>query len=560
MEHDDEFETIYRLGIPIEEGRYPGLAPSRRREHGILVERDVPVVMRDGVVLRVDVFRPQDSTDLPVILTYSPYGKHARKGFHMLRTPDGAAAEISDPGTIERELSHYTVWEGPDPLYWAQRGFAVVNADARGSWGSEGSLTFHSREEADDGYDLVEWAGGQAWSNGRVGMTGVSYLAWSQWNVASTRPPHLAAINPWEGYSDPYRDMAMHGGIRETKFRSWWIETTAYSKNRVEDVVAMAGLHPTIDGYWRSRTPDLSKIDVPLYAVIDWGDHGIHTRGTIEGFKQAASRDKWLEVHGQLKWPYYYRQQSLERLEQFFTTYLKDEPGGTLDWPRVRIEVRESFLVGESRDETSWPIEGTRFTPLYLRADSTLSRDLGDPGPVWYDSENRGDFAEFTLTFDEDTEVTGNMSLQLWIESETDEADLFVVIEKFDREGKRVHFPFQSQFKNGPVALGWLRASHRELDEGRSTPEQPWHTHTRVLPLTPSEPTLVDVEIWPSSTLFRAGEALVLRVKGSEHYTYPGLPVFIDHAHPNNSGRHTIHTGGDHPSRLLIPVIPAPPR
>lgn len=557
---NDSFEMLYRLPIPPEEGKYPGLAPSRRVEHGLIVERDVAVPMRDGVVLRVDVFRPEGQSDLPVLFTYSPYGKHARKGFHMLYPQAGQEDHgFVDPGTTDVSVSHYTVWEGPDPLYWCRQGFAVVNADSRGSWGSEGSLTFHSPQEAADGYDIIEWAAGRPWSNGRVGMTGVSYLAWSQWNVAATRPPHLFAINPWEGYSDPYRDIAMQGGIRETRFRGWWIESTAYSRNRVEDVVELCRQHPHFDAYWKARTPDLSKIEVPLYAVVDWGDHGIHTRGTIEGFKQAGSREKWLEVHGRMKWPYYYRPESLARQLEFFTTFLKEAPGATLSWPRVNIEVRESHFVGEVRAENTWPLEGTVSTPLFLDAAAgALVKDLPAASSLSYDSEDPRDFVEFSVVFDEDTEVTGAMSLQLWVESETEEADLFVAVEKFDRDGVRVPFPFQSMFHDGPVALGWLRASHRDLDAERSTPQQPWHTHARSVPLEPGRPTLVDIEIWPSSTLFRAGERLAVRVKGSDYYTYPGVPAVIHHQEPHNTGRHTVHTGGDHPSRLLLPVIDRP--
>jgi len=557
MPNGDTFDLLYRLPIPPEEGKYPGLSQSRRVEHGLVVERDVPVQMRDSVVLRVDVFRPEGQSDLPVLFTYSPYGKHARKGFHMLYPQQGQDdLGFVDPGTANVVVSHYTAWEGPDPLYWCSQGFAVVNADARGSWGSEGSLTFHSPQEANDGYDIVEWAAGQSWSNGRVGMTGVSYLAWSQWSVAATHPPHLFAINPWEGYSDPYRDISMQGGIRETRFRGWWIESTAYSRNRVEDVVEMCKQHPHFDAYWQARTPDLSKIEVPLYAVVDWGDHGIHTRGTIEGFKQASSHDKWLEVHGRMKWPYYYRPESLARQLEFFTTFLKNPKGVTLTWPRLNIEVRESHFVGEVRGESAWPLEATVLTPLYLDAASKALRQEVPPATtVKYDSEDTDDFAEFAISFDEDTELTGNMSLQLWVESETNEADLFVAIEKFGLDNERVTFPLQSMFHDGPVALGWLRASHRELDEERSTPQQPWHTHARSLPLEPGRPTLVDIEIWPSSTLFRAGERLAARVKGSEFYTYPGVPAVIHHQEPQNVGRHTIHTGGEHASRLLVPRI-----
>lgn len=549
-------EVIFRLGIPPEEGRYPGFGHSTRVEHGLVVERDVEVRMRDGVRLYVDVIRPVGKVNLPVILTYSPYGKHARKNLDMFDPGKVAGGTVVDPGMKTGMVSHYTVWEGPDPVFWCEHGFAVVNADARGAWACEGTLTFNSTVEGLDGYDLVEWAAGQPWSNGRVGMSGVSYLAWSQWNVAATQPPHLCAINPWEGYSDPYRDRRMHGGMRETKFTAWWIESTAYSRSRVEDVVANSKVHPLIDGYWGDRIPDLSKIKVPLYAVVDWGDHGIHTRGTIEGFKQASSREKWLEVHGRLKWPYFYRQESLERQLRFFDHFLRNPSSDLSDWTRVNIEVRESYLVGAVRNEDSWPIERTKYSKLFLEGEQHVlsTEQFSNESEVRYDSSDGR--AVFDYTFEVDTELTGNMALKLWMESpDADDIDVFVVVDKLDTRGERVGFPFQSMYSDGPVALGWLRASHRELDLERSTPWQPWHKHERELPIQTSEPTELDIEILPSSTLFKAGETLRLTIQGSEPFPYPEAPVAIVHEDTRNRGPHVIRTGGSTPSHLVIPVV-----
>ena len=542
----------YRLGIPLEEGKYPGHGYSRRFEHGLLIERDVPVTMRDGVRLYVDVFRPANQEGpLPVILSYSPYGKHGRKSVQMF----GHDTE-SNPAMDVGPLSHYTVWEGPDPLFWCEQGYVVVNADTRGSWGSEGTLTFYSPEEARDGYDVVEWCGAQTWSNGRVGMSGVSYLASSQWGVGSTKPPSLKAINPWEGASDPYRDRAMHGGMLETRFRPWWIESAGYSRTRVEDVYEMAVNHPLYDEYWESRAARLAEIDVPLYAVVGWGDHGIHTRGTIEGFKQAASEDKWLEVHGQFKWPYFYRPESLERQAAFFAAYLKD---GTEPFtrPRVTIEVRDQHRTGEVRGESDWPLPATEYQCAYLDANrGNLSFDAATATGIVAVEVELGS-AVFEMTFDRDTELTGNTALKLFVHTDdADDIDLFVGLEKLDRAGEKVGFAFQSIYSDGPVALGWLRASHRELDPERTTTAQPWHTHRRELPVPRGEVVEVEVEILPSSTLFRAGETLRLVVQGRELYPYPGDPVVIVHDQTRNVGSFHLHTGGDTPSHLVLPVIP----
>lgn len=524
----------------------------------MLVERDVEVRMRDGVRLYIDLFRPIGKTDLPVILTYSPYGKHARKSFEMFEPGTATGAGTVDPGMTSGMVSHYTVWEGPDPVFWCQNGFAVINADSRGSWGSEGTLTFRSRQEARDGYDLVEWASAQPWSNGRVGMAGVSYLAWSQWSVASMRPPHLCAINPWEGYSDPYRDRHMHGGIPETKFTRWWIESTAYSRARVEDVPACCEAHPLIDEYWEDRIPELEEIECPVYAVVDWGDHGIHTRGTIEGFKRAGASEKWLEVHGRFKWPYYYRDESLRRQLRYFDHFLRNPSSDLSDWPRVEIEVRERYMVGSVRSEKEWPIKRTQYRKLYFN---------GESGALCEDAPMRAstvDYApgdgslRFKHTFTEDTEITGHICVKLFLESPgADDADIFVWVDKRGITGERITFPFQSMFSDGPVALGWLRASHREVDPTRSTPWQPWHTHARELPLPSGGPAELDIEVWPSSTLFRAGESLELIVQGHEAFLYPEAPVVVVHEPTRNAGRHVISVGGTQASYVLVPVVPA---
>lgn len=540
----------YRLGIPLEEGNYPGDAYSRRKENGLIVERNVSVSMRDGVQLLVDVLRPANATRLPVILTYSPYGKHSRKSVDMFDQSKNA-----DPGMRSDQLSSYTVWEGPDPLVWCRAGFVVVNADSRGSWGSQGTLTFFSAQEGQDGYDLVEWCAGQPWSNGRVGMSGVSYLASSQWGVAATRPPSLKAINPWEGASDQYRDRSMHGGIQETRFRTWWLETTSYSRTRVEDVVEMASRHPFFDRYWEDRAPDLSKIEVPVYAVVGWGDQGIHTRGTIEGYKQASSADKWLEVHARLKWPYFYREESVRRQQEFFRAYLTED-GAAFDRPNVSIEVRERPERSETRVERSWPIDDLVATDLYLDVDSgALGPEIPKGAHGSYDSETGS--LVFDHRFEADTEITGSMALTLWVQTdEAEDIDLFVAIEKLDADGNRVPFSYQSMFADGPLALGWLRASHRELDPERSTETQPWHPHRRPLPVEHGVPVEVAVEILPSSTLFRAGETLRLVVQGREVYPFHEETVATEHQRTLNRGAHIVHSGGERASRLTVPVIP----
>jgi predicted acyl esterase len=164
----------------------------------------------------------------------------------------------------------------------------------------------------------------------------------------------------------------------------------------------------------------------------------------------------------------------------------------------------------------------------------------------------------FDYVFAADTELSGYMKLHLWVEAiGANDMDLFVGIQKLDSRGEIVPFVFYALLENGPVALGWLRASHRDLDPQLSTPEQPVHTHTREVPLQPGERVPVEIEIWPSSTLFRAGERLQVVVQGQD-VMREGLPnaPFARHEDTRNRGTHVIHTGGVFDSFLLVPVIP----
>jgi predicted acyl esterase len=543
-------EMIWMNGLDPATGAYPGLRTGVVvEEDGVLIERDVPVALRDGVTVYVDIFRPPTATDIPAILTLNPYGKHAPKGFHLF-----PGAEVP-----EDAISRHTVWEGPDPVYWVKHGYAVINADSRGSWMSEGDLVVLSEQEGEDGYDLVEWAAERPWCNGRVGMTGVSYLAVIQWRVAATRPPHLAAINPWEGWSDCYREYFFHGGIPETRFVKFTQWSCRCGTGRVEDLPAMHDAHLLLDDYNRSKSvPDLSVIDVPAYCVTDWGDHGLHTRGTIEAWRELSSEHKWLEVHGRKKWQYYYRPESLRRQQAFFDHFLKSADDEVEIWPPVRIEVRERYYEGVERAEREWPLARTAYRRYALNADdgSLVPEPPATEASVDYDPNAEDGRAVFDLRFTTRTEITGYAKLRLWVETdESDDIDLFVALQKLDRAGRQVFFPYWSMMNDGQVALGWLRASHRELDEERSTPWQPRLRHDRQLPLRPGEREAVEIEIWPSSTLFEAGEALRLVVQGRDLHRYDIGPAQA-HEQSVNRGRHRIHTGGVCDSHLLLPVIP----
>lgn len=544
---EDAFVMKFLQGVPPQEGGCPPPNPRVESVHGMIVEYDARVPMRDGIEIYADIFRPSGSEPVPAIVAWGPYGKHVPVGYDLF--PNHGI----EPGWVSRHAG----FEAPDPVYWTQHGYAVINVDPRGMWNSPGDATFYSDQEAEDAYDLIEWMAAQPWCSGKVGMSGVSYLAIIQWRVAGDHPPHLAAINPWEGVTDRYREMAYHGGIPEDRFGPMWrARRVPYSTGRVEDTVTMYSEHPLFDAYWESKTPDLSRVTVPAFVVASWSDQGLHTRGTLEGFRRINSEQKWLLVHGGKKWGFYYQPENVELLREFFDHFLRDKPTGVLQWPRVRFEVRERLLVGEQREADQWPLPNTEYVPLHLDARSgRLTEHAAEAeGEVAYVAEGT-EHAEFTHTFSTDSDLIGPMALRLWVQAEgSDDMDLFVGVQKLDEQGEVVPFSYFNALEDGPVALGWLRVSHRELDPERSTPGQPWHPHRREERLAPGEIAAVDIEIWPSATHFATGQTLRLIIQGSDIYTYPPQVVIAGHSQTRNAGRHIIHTGGRYDSRLLVPV------
>ena len=168
------------------------------------IDIDVPIPMQDGVVLRADVFRPVGEGRCPVIMSYGPYGKGLafQEGYKGNWTRMIAAY----PEIAEGTSNKYQNWELVDPEKWVPDGYACLRIDSRGAGRSPGALDVWSPREAQDMVECIAWAASQPWSNGKVGINGISYYAMNQWHVAGLRPPGLAAMAVWEGAADYYRD------------------------------------------------------------------------------------------------------------------------------------------------------------------------------------------------------------------------------------------------------------------------------------------------------------------------------------------------------------------
>jgi uncharacterized protein len=519
----------------------------------VVIDDDVPVTARDGIVLRTNVYRPPGAGPFPVLLCAHPYGKDNIPK----KKKRGQGYTVPFQYRVLRQPSHLrfsslTGWEAPDPAWWTAHGFAVVNCDLRGAGRSEGVGSLLSDQEAEDVYDLIEWAADQPWGTGVVGMIGVSYLAISQWKAAALRPPHLKAIVPWEGFTDAYRDLARPGGIRETGFIKMW--SRALKTARLKYSLGEENTNrPLRDEWWRALVPDLSRIEVPALICGSFSDNNLHTRGSVRGFEQINSPDRHLYTHRGGKWTTFYSESALSAQLAFLNRHLRG--GADAPLPRVRLEVREDRdRVVEVRDESSWPLESTDWTPLHLADAGLRISPPEQPGSITFDTRSGG--ARFGWTVSVDTEISGPISLRLFVEAHgSDDVDLFVGVEKW-RGTAFVPFEGSYGFGRDRITCGWMKASMRSLDATRSRPFEPVPTLDARRPLQPGRVVQVDIPLGPSATLFRAGEQLRLVVAG--RWLWPSNPLtgqFPAAYERGPRGKCTLHWGPDRDAQLLIPVI-----
>ena len=511
------------LGYPLPEGIS---VEGEWIKEGIIVEKDVPVPMRDGVKLAANVFRPDKGGKFPVIMSFTPYSKDL---YGWGKTW----------GVHHHRLSEATSFEAADPGFWVPHDYVMILIDNRGYGNSEGKRLGYRAGE--DQYDGIEWAGTQEWSNGNVGMTGISALGACQWYAAQLRPPHLKAIVPWEATT--MLPTARFGGILETGFYQRMPTFLPPIKPALGQA-APAAVPPTKLVF--------EDIIVPALICATWSDQELHTRGTLWAYKTISSEHKWLYTHGGRKWARYYGPEALFIQKEFFDCFLKGIDSRIMDTPRVRLEVRETLDKYTVRYENEWPIARTKYKELYLDAvTGTLNFDeVSQKGKISYDSTDGR--AVFDIKFDQETELTGHMKLKLWVSpEEVDDMDLFVTLKKLNADGNEVLFDSCHAPLRYPVALGWLRLSKRQLDKKKSTPWQPIQTLAVEEKVKPGEIIPAEIEVIASSTLFRKSETLRLVISGksqikSTRYVYEDI----------NKGKHSIYTGGECGSFLLIPVIP----
>jgi predicted acyl esterase len=568
---------------------------------GMQIDWDAPIDMDDGLVLRADVFRRVGSGRYPVILSYGPYAKG--QAFQEGYKGNWARLIKAAPEVLQGSSNKYQNWELVDPEKWVPDGYAVVRVDSRGAGRSPGFLDVWSPRETQDLYECIEWAGTQSWSNGKVGINGISYYAMNQWTVGALKPPHLAALCLWEGSSDYYRELCRHGGILSNFFKSWFgrqvlrvqhgvgerglkspvtgelaagpetLSEEELAKNRA-DCPGEAKRRRLYDDFYDSRTAKFEDIEAPMLSAGNWGGVGLHTRGNFEGWLRAGSKQKWLEVHGDTHFTHFYSNYGQALQKRFFGHFLKGEDTGWDKQPRVSLNIRhpgEKFVL---RGENEWPLARTQWTKYFLQPHGLGLATEALAGETTLRYETNGDGLTFsTPPLAKPIEITGPVAAKLWVSSDTADADLFLALRLFDPAANEVTF-IGSNDPRTPIGIGWLRASQRKLDPNKSLPYRPWHSHDEEWPLTPGQPVELDIEIWPTCIMVPPGYRLALTVRGKDYevngtdaalpnapYPMKGVGPFL-HIDPDDrpaaifGGKNTLHFAAGMQPYLLLPVIP----
>ncbi len=542
----------------------------------MLEEKNVTVTMRDGVQISVRIYRPDAPGKFPCLFAASPYQHHFN---------DVPAFPIF-------------LWRETGPIEWyVGHGYAYVHADVRGTGQSGGDYGFLDRHEQADYVELIAWIVAQPWCNGRVGGIGQSYYAFAQWLMATHNPPGLACIVPFDGLVDQYRCSNYHGGILCNYRPWWWIMMLANNQNRPAggrnrprsrtDLVGDIVDHTLNDEWWRERSAfeKLGDIRIPVLSIGHWGKMGLHLRGNILGYEELKSPKKLVVTGARSDIEAHHLFDQIEFHEKemlpFYDHYLKGIDNGFMDGNPVRLFVRGADVW---REEPEWPLPRAKYVPYYLGAapsgsvtsinDGSLStqKPEGDGGvtsysyPDWewrfgvvaFDPQGRPDPVRRVLTFttaplEADVEITGPIVFKLFAAS--DQIDTQFVVKIADQLPQDPAARARGeQPASANVSKGWLKASHREKDEKRSTPLRPFYTHTNPQPLEPGSVYEFDIEVMPISYLFKRGHRIRLELVNGDSQVTDG--VYNHPYHPSHVGTDTIHHSTAYPSQLLMPVIP----
>src|SRR3954469_1281308 len=513
---------------------------TRPAQYSTVTDKDVPIIMRDGTVLKANVTRPDAPGRFPVLITQTPYGK------------DGAVI-LALGGQADALV---------------QRGYVQVTVDVRGTGASGGSWDSFGPAEQRDGYDVVEWAAAQDFSDGNVGLDGPSYMGLNQLYTAALRPPHLKAIFPVVPMADGYRDITFSGGDVNVAFIPLWLGlvpgggltpvTPAFSGSPADVISSTSALAQHVGGalsftapprlgattggsiaydgpFWKTRSPleIVDRIKVPAFVV--GGHHDLFPRGEPLIYERLRSRGvptrllmgPWTHVNGstgaglprdgvpaltsiELRWFDRYlkgldtKVSSIPRVTQY--TYGDERYETQDDWPEPRLDPERWYLRGGGRVAPEAPSAGEApqsFVQHPVAGVCTMSTGqwtagLGEQLPCFTDDRPNALSGGATYTsdaLDHDVRLSGPIAARLWLTTTASDAAVTVRVDDVAPDGTSTG-----------MTTGWQTASLRATDPAKARVVrghllQPWHPFTRasVLPVTAGEATPVDVEVFPAN-------------------------------------------------------------
>jgi predicted acyl esterase len=540
--------------------------------YGIVVDKDVKIPLSNGLRLDCDVYRPDAPGKFPVILGVSPYSKL-----------DNARALL--PGAMTGERAHM---EAGDVNFYVRRGYVHILLNVRGTGQSDGLWDHMADELVADVVEALDWIAAQPWSSGSVATFGASYFAMLAKKLALRAPKALKTIFAPFGLLDSYRQLFYNGGILNKDFLVFWIPTVdnarlaydpvrelgaeayaarvralladeeigshpalAYALEHPQEgrnaFIAEVLLHPLADAWWQAKEVDLRGKDTTLPAYFGgcWGMGPLHLPGDMESFVRWQGPKKLtIGPPFYLDRPLYqYQYESL----RWFDYWLKGVDTGIMDEPPIKLFVQNT---GEWKEAYEWPLPETKWTEFYLHNNGLLSEHEfwpHDDTTTFVDwEEDPGEALFLTPPLVENTEVCGPLVLQLYA-STTDQEVLWFV-----------HFlEVRADGRERILGRGWLRGSQRRLDEERSLPWLPYHSHDRREPLTPGEVYSFTIPITPTCCLLQAGSRFGVRIKCTDR----GEKVrnFVDQHGIGRIWRkgpaqiHVRHSAR-YPSHLLVPI------
>ena len=525
---------------------------------------EIEVTTRHGNIVRADVYLPENRNGpVPVLLGASPYQKALR---HLPASPIFPFIEY-----------------GPIQLY-LDEGYAYVAMDVPGTGRSEGAWDPVSRAEGEAIHDMIEHVATLDWA-GPIGMIGMSYYCWSQWNTARTKPPHLVTIGAFDGATDMYRDWMYQGGIPIQGFLNAWLYGSVIlqhmgsglsvtDQGRGEILSAMYE-HPFDDEWQRGRSPfwELDQVDIPVLSIGAWGKASLHLRGNFEGHRLVRGPKQLLITGAQTfaETQMLFFDEAFHRAEllPWYDHHLKGIDNGVMDRPPVRFFVQGE---GETQSASDWPPSNATIAELHLSGEkSGHEESLNDgsllangpakevnstswsyPDPKWMagvttiDKQGVPHHTERVVTFttppfDRDREFTGQGVLHLFASSDQTDMDVMVKLSLLPSDSDKPPFVRVSQ--------GWLRASHRAEDPDLTTAMRPFLIHDQAEPIEPGQTYELWVELMPMSVLVRRGERLRLRISNWESAI---TEAPMTHWYGQKVGTDTYHHDAAHPSRLCL--------